>query len=413
MGFKRLTLRLAIVLSALSAFAALPAASQEKRWNEPDLMPMVNTLGAGGQGRFDTLDSLRQFELLQASLEKLKLMVLAQSDNELEASEGLRGILKVMGMEITDAIYSDFKNPLFARLDTRHREVGAFNPDAEYDQTRISGEYDYKVTGNLGAVPYVSITINGTSPTQRSTIVGYMDDAQIRDLADAEGNFTIWLSKEKPTQPGGWIPITKETSGFVGRQYIGDRSRQKMATFALTAVGDTVPDTSRMPDQEIGFRINRVANALLVNMTWNRTLTPYALKEPNKFFEQSGQAIGGNVANTENLYDMAHFQIADDEALVIDFKPPQTRFWNLTSATWWHESENYLTDPVSLTMDKVVRRKDGTVRMILAHRDPGLPNWLNSFHHNRGFMILRMVRVDHNPVPTITKVKFASLGKFK
>ena len=156
-------------------------------------------------------------------------MVLHDAANEQEAGEGLRGILKILSMEITDTIDSDYRNPLFKRLDTRHREVGAFNPDAEYDQTRIDGAYDYAITGNLGTVRYVSVTINGTDDAGKNTIVGYMDDQEIRALADRGGNFTIWLTKDKPNRPGGWIQITKQASGVVARQYIANRRKETMA----------------------------------------------------------------------------------------------------------------------------------------------------------------------------------------
>jgi hypothetical protein len=389
-------------------------AAKDKRWNEPDLLPFVSSLGGGGSPtKFDSLASVKQYEMLQTSLEKLKQMILHDAADEQEVGEGLRGILKIMSMEITDTVDSDYMNPLFARLDSRHREVGAFNPDAEYDQTRIDGQYDYAITGNLGTVRYVSMTINGTGPDGKNIIVGYMDDQDIRALADKNGDFTIWLTREKPAKAGGWIKIDNSASGVVARQYIADRHKEKMATFAVTAVGAGLPDIDRMSDDEIGFRIGKVASALLVNSTWHRTLMPYAMGKPNTFFEKSGAAIGGNVANTENLYDMAHFQVGDDEALVIDFMPPKTKFWNLTSATYWHESQHYLTLPVSLTLDEVTKRPDGSVRFILTDKDPGLPNWIRTFQHKRGFLIMRMVRVDTNPVPTITRVKFADLAKYR
>jgi hypothetical protein len=53
----------------------------------------------------------------------------------------------------------------------------------------------------------------------------------------------------------------------------------------------------------------------------------------------------------------------------------------------------------------VTKRPHGTVRFILADKDPGLPSWIRTFRYNRGFLIMRMVRVDTNPVPTITRVK--------
>ena len=408
---------LAPVLFALCAFHGAVAAeaqadpSQGKRWNEPDLLPWVSTLG-GGPTKFDNLASVKQFELLERSIDNLKDMVLHDAITDQEAGEGLRAILKILSMEVNDTINSDYMNPLFERLDTRHREVGAFNPDAEYDQTKIDGTYDYAVTGNLGTVRYVSLTVNGTVDG-KNTIVGYMDDKEIRALADPAGNITIWLTKEKPDKPGGWIRIPKEASGVVARQYIADRKKETMATFAVTAVGKNLPNVDSMSDDEIADRVSKVTNALLVNSTWHRTLMPYALQAPNKFFERSGTAIGGNIANTENLYDMAYYELGDDEALVIDFQPPKTKFWNLTSATIWHESQHYLTQPVSLTLDEVVTRPDGTVRFVLSDRDPELPNWIKTFHHKRGFLILRMIRVDANPLPTVTKVRYADLPEFR
>jgi hypothetical protein len=68
---------------------------------------------------------------------------------------------------------------------------------------------------------------------------------------------------------------------------------------------------------------------------------------------------------------------------------------------------------VSLTLDEVTKRPDGSVRFILTDKDPGLPNWIRTFQHKRGFLIMRMVRVDTNPVPTITRVKFADLAKYR
>ncbi len=389
-----------------------PNRAEDKRWNAPDLLPWIATLG-GQNSQYDGLASVRQFTLLQESLEKLKRMVLQDAVTEQEAGEGLRAILKILSMEVKDTLYQDFRNPLFKRLDTRRREVGAFNPDAEYDQMIIDGAYDYVITGNLGTVRYVSLTVNGTSETATSTIVGYMDDPDIRALGDENGDLAIWLTKEKPTQPGGWIQIPKHASSLVIRQYIADRSKETLATFAVAASGPAQPDVEVMSDDEIAARIRIVVNSLLVNSTWHRTLMPFAAGQPNQFFQRGGAVLGGNIANTENLYEMATYEIGNDEALVIDFQPPQTKFWNLTTATHWQESQHYLTEPVSLTCDKALKRSDGSVRFILADKDPGLPNWLKTFHHHRGFLIMRMVRVDKNPVPSITRVKVSELAQFK
>ena len=135
--FRVVIFALTIVLAAwqpgLAADASADKAKpQDKSWNQPDMLPFVSSLGGNGAPtKFDNLASVKQYEMLQTSLEKLKQMILHDAKSEQEVGEGLRGILKIMAMEIGDTVDSDYMNPLFARQDTRHREVGAFNPDAE------------------------------------------------------------------------------------------------------------------------------------------------------------------------------------------------------------------------------------------------------------------------------------------
>ena len=92
------------------------------------------------------------------------------------------------------------------------------------------------------------------------------------------------------------------------------------------------------------------------------------------------------------------------KVLLVDFDPPETVYWNLTSATIWHESHRYLTDPVSLTSSEVSKREDGTIRFIISREDPAHPNWIKTFAHDRGFLILRMVGVKTHPLPAVRRV---------
>ncbi len=128
-------------------------------------------------------------------------------------------------------------------------------------------------------------------------------------------------------------------------------------------------------------------------------------QRPNHFVPSTGSAIGASAANRENYYQMAYYELEPDEALVIDFDPPPgIDYWNLTSATFWHESHRYLTDPVSLTSSEVEKREDGSVRFVLSRQDPGHPNWVKTFAHDRGFLIFRMPGAAEQAVPTVQRV---------
>lgn len=376
---------------------------REEAWNDTRLLEWVATIG-DAETRYDDLATVRSFELLQRSLEELKQMVLHDAQNEQEAIEGLRMILKHLAMSTRDSIDNDFMNPLFDRRDPRHRDVGAYNPDAEYDQVPIDGRYDYKLSGNLGSVPYVSITVNGSDESRQSRMVGYLDDDAIRKHASADGRYTLWLTKQKPAEPGAWIQLPDEANGVVIRQYVASRERDTLARFAIEAVGKNRPAVDQITDEEVATRIAKTANAVVVGATWHRTLLPEMLQRPNEFVAATGTAIGATAANSENYYQMAHFQLDPGEVLVVDFEPPTTRFWNLTSATIWHESHRYLTDPASRTLDEVTKQKDGRVRFIVADRDPGEPNWIKTFGHTRGFLILRIVGVTSHPKPVVRRI---------
>ena len=49
------------------------------------------------------------------------------------------------------------------------------------------------------------------------------------------------------------------------------------------------------------------------------------------------------------------------------------------------------------------------MRFVVSRRDPGHPNWIKTFAHDRGFLILRIVGVEEHPLPSVRKVPMAEL----
>ena len=109
---------------------------------------------------------------------------------------------------------------------------------------------------------------------------------------------------------------------------------------------------------------------------------------------------------------LGSYQIADDEALLITVQPPQTRYWNLTAETRWHEIYNYLTRPTSRTLEDVEYADDGSVEFLVAHESHGHPNWIDTSGHNFGFLTLRWLdaKQDNVPLPNVKLVKLNQLS---
>ena len=53
---------------------------------------------------------------------------------------------------------------------------------------------------------------------------------------------------------------------------------------------------------------------------------------------------------------------------------------------------------------------DGVLRVVIAHHDPGVANWLDTAGHSEGPVILRCVRTENAPVPTTRVVPFADVA---
>jgi hypothetical protein len=56
-----------------------------------------------------------------------------------------------------------------------------------------------------------------------------------------------------------------------------------------------------------------------------------------------------------------------------------------------------------------VLEDDGELIMVVAHDDPGLPNWLDPSGHSEGYFTIRWLLADSYPYPTATQVKRSEL----
>jgi hypothetical protein len=52
---------------------------------------------------------------------------------------------------------------------------------------------------------------------------------------------------------------------------------------------------------------------------------------------------------------------------------------------------------------------DGRVRIVIAHADPGVPNWLDTEVRPMGMAVYRYVGAETKPVPTATRVSMGEV----
>jgi hypothetical protein len=378
-----------IVLLALLLLPAPPALADE----------------AEGPGRFAGLESVKAFDELLVMLGGMRDMILEDAADEREASEGMRFLLRTVAMsqDVTGDGYP--LAPHFARMDTPRRKIGGDNPNAEYDNVVWSGAIDYKITGNIGSVDHLSFTALVREPSGRSRSIGYVNERSLEP--DADGNFTLWLTAEKPSEPGVWIQTGSGDGTMLVRQYVGDPEREELATYRIEVVGrrplDPLPPST---DAEVAAGIRGTLLAMGGIGRLHRYVSPSLAEPPNRFALRNSDDFGADISSTDNLYVIGTYGFEADEALIVEVERLDVRYWNFAVENPWHESVDYLQRKTARTHDDIVVDPDGKVRFLIAHARTDHPNYLETAGHRRGFMTFRWVgeRDTEAPLPTVTKL---------
>jgi len=315
----------------------------------------------------------------------------------------MRFLLRNIAVSTEVAADGNPRYPFFQRMDTPERKIGGDNIDGEYDIAVLDGIYDYKITGNIGTVKYLSFTINGGKGMTKRFGMGYIKDTDLQ--ADENGDFTLWLSKTKPTEPGAWAPITDQASNIMTRQYVGDRSKETLATYQIEAIGEAQASTNVRSDQYVANAIAGTTYTYMTLATLHRTVLANVLASPNEMSVVSGKSLGGDVAGESNIYFLGFYDLQDDEALILEVTPPQTRFWNLTTYSVWNEAPEYRYRQTSLTSETALIDPQGRARFVLSKENPGHPNWIDLNDYHRGFVLFRWVEGENIPDPKVKLIK--------
>ncbi len=305
--------------------------------------------------------------------------------------------------------HADPGAPVLHRVVDETTKLGADNPDNFYLTAALDGSYDYRITGRRNTIAYLSLGTQSGNYGEGGGLppTGYIESDQIE--MDADGCFELVVSCSP--QEGNWLPMSPETGTLVVRQTFGDRNAETPAELAIERIN--CPDaerrashlTARALDDGLQKAGAFVAGAPLLFAKWARDFKRHSNELP-LFDPQVSLAAGGdpNIA-----YYHSHWAIAADEALLIEVTPPECEHWNFQLNNYWMESLDYRHYTIHTNKHLAHYADDGSVRLIVAHDDPGHPNWIQTAGHTSGTMCFRWVRATEHPQPRTRLVKPAGL----
>lgn len=322
---------------------------------------------------------------------------------ELDRAEGWRYLSRLtrVGLEMF-LEHADADFPVFYAASHETVKIGADNPDNRYLNATVRGDATYRITGTRGTVPYLSFATKanrlGIDGTMAST--GELDLSAMEIAAD--GSFEVVVSATPHTR--NWLPLAADSSMVIVRQTFLDRAHEVPATLTIERVGGPARpeplDAARL-DAALGAVAGFVRGTAATFADWAARFAEH----PNRFaiVDQEPYRRTGGDPNIHYLH--GYWALAEDEALVIDTAVPECELWNFQLDNWWMESLDYRHLPVCVNAHTARRNDDGTVTIVVAARDPGFGNVVDTAGHRCGTMLLRWTKAVEHPVPACRVVR--------
>jgi hypothetical protein len=201
-----------------------------------------------------------------------------------------------------------------------------------------------------------------------------------------------------------------DTRSIAIRQTFLDRPNQHHAELHIERVGSDGRGRAPLTVEELylsllyaGFYVKGVAE---IGAGWATRQSQW----PNVFTDEAELPETDKFKDPQIKWHQGYFDLAEDEALIVEVTPPDCEYWMIALHNHWMETLDYVNHQTTLNCHSAQLEADGSVRFVIAHRDAGVPNWLDTAGHQRGTVGVRWVGRDVIDVlPTTRLVKLADL----
>lgn len=328
-----------------------------------------------------------------------------------------RAIMHTLEAGLVGWFEFDPRNPDFRRIVTPSRKLTGDNADAWYFDAPVDARFEYVIHGNMTGAVYFALTIeeNCADGSTATSTGGVINDSELE--IDSNGNFTIHLGGKQRER--NWLALSPSANRVTTRHYFEnpDYAANKPELHPVLSIkclnAEELPEPAN--DESIASGIRRVCTFLK-----SRTLDmptgsisddapAFVSKIPNQLPRPCLPGkLGLSAADAH--YAMAPYFLKPDEALVITGRWPSCRFANVCLWNRFMQIYDFNNRKVSINRAQMQADAEGNFKVILAHQNPGLPNWLDTEGKPFGLIYWRFFLVDGDVDELQTQVvKFEEL----
>lgn len=262
---------------------------------------------------------------------------------------------------------------------------GLENPDNIYRIIPIAPDSSYELKGfrHTPAPAQVTYELMDAIPGVSGGIGEQLGLLMDRDMQIAEdGSFTITVDATPANGRPNHIQTTPAARALFIRDTLSNWHVQRADRLSIVRTGG--PERPRRTGQQM---IDDAARLVPVYARfWNEFRDMYVKKlalKTNRFDPPSARIGGwGFIANT-------HFDIAEDEAFVFTAAPQAAPYHAVLIGNHWWIALDADLHSGAFNTDQSRANRDGTITYVIAARDPGVHNWLDTGGLHEGIIQVR------------------------
>jgi hypothetical protein len=372
----------------------------------PSWMPhSVGEAARAGDATVDDLLSGRAWSHLLDGLRRAAAVVLDEDvpRNAADTAAGFRHLLVLLGLGLDNALREGSGSVLAVKpsgVDAIYK-WGMDCPDCIYTGAGLRGGETYRLWGHRGSARYVGLQSMAGMASSANVLLDELD-------LGPGGEVDLVLSADP--HPGNWLPLAENATTLVIRHFFYDWDTEVASSLSIERIGvpgEQAPRAHEDPRAVVARQLIALGDFVVGNLDFflqfSRPETPNTFLPP-----LDGTAMG---AAAENRPVIGSWELGPDEALVVEVTPPEGLYWSYSLGNPWWETIDYASHQSSLNGHQAAVDDDGVVRVVIAHEDPGVANWLDTAGHSAGPIILRCVRTETAPVPTTRLVTFSDVAR--
>jgi hypothetical protein len=264
--------------------------------------------------------------------------------------------------------YGDPGSPAFQRQNDLVTPWGGPNADNVYRHARVSPRHEYRVRGRMNSCEEFALAIReGFRHTDRP---GTLTELTASDIGIRRGkDFELLLGGDGPE--ANRVPLPDGAIMCSIREYYFEWQPRDPATFTIECTGSESLSPPTLADA-LREALDLTERSLVF---WNDYMRDARAKQADNTF-------GGKIDVPRGLqlqqFGFCFFDLAPDEALLVECDVPDARYWSFQLYGMHFFRGLDLGRITSLNHRQATVGGDGRLRLVVAHSDPGVPNWLDT-----------------------------------